>query len=170
MAVSVYSPTRRTNVGVVNSNQVFANFFDDDGFLFEDTTQILILNTDGSVSQDIVIEYGQLGEVGFRIGVIFDSQNQPSAPIEPLNLFTPSNTVDSEAFEDDIFQQNTVIRSLRQSERLHRHHYSQRSRYQPIQRTTGDRRQLVERNDTTDFIHLRSSPRRRAGLAYNQSY
>ena len=106
------SVTGPTNVGVVNSNQVFANFFDDDGFLFEDTTQILILNTDGSVSQDIVIEYGQLGEVGFRIGVIFDSQNQPSAPIEPLNLFTPSNTVDSEAFEDDIFQQNTVIRAL----------------------------------------------------------
>ena len=106
------SVTGPTNVGVVNSNQVFANFFDDDGFLFEDTTQILTLNTDGSVSQDIVIEYGQLGEVGFRIGVIFDSQNQPSAPIEPLNLFTPSNTVDSEAFEDDIFQQNTVIRAL----------------------------------------------------------
>ena len=106
------SVTGPTNVGVVNSNQVFANFFDDDGFLFEDTTQILILNTDGSVSQDIVIEYGQLGEIGFRIGVIFDSQNQPSAPIEPLNLFTPSNTVDSEAFEDDIFQQNTVIRAL----------------------------------------------------------
>ena len=106
------SVTGPTNVGVVNSNQVFANFFDDDGFLFEGTTQILILNTDGSVSQDIVIEYGQLGEVGFRIGVIFDSQNQPSAPIEPLNLFTPSNTVDSEAFEDDIFQQNTVIRAL----------------------------------------------------------
>jgi len=106
------SVTGPTNVGVVNSNQAFANFLDDDGFLFEETTQLLTLNTDGTVSQDIIIEYGQLGEVGFRVGIVFDSLNQPLNPVEALNLFTPSNTVDSEAFEDTLFQENTVIRGL----------------------------------------------------------
>ena len=106
------SVTGPTNIGVVNSNQAFANFLDTDGFLFEETTQLLTLNTDGTVSQDIVIEYGQLGEVGFRVGIVFDALNQPLNPIEDLNLFTPSNTVDSEAFEDTLFQQNTVVRGL----------------------------------------------------------
>ena len=106
------SVTGPTNIGIVNSNQAFANFLDTDGFLFEETTQLLTLNTDGTVSQDIVIEYGQLGEVGFRVGIVFDALNQPLNPIEDLNLFTPSNTVESEAFEDAIFQQNTVVRGL----------------------------------------------------------
>ena len=101
-----------TNFGVVNTNQAFANFLDTDGFLFEGTTQILTLNTDGTVTQDIVIEYGSPGEAGFRVGFVFDSLNQPLNPIEDLNLFTPSNTVDSEAFEDAIFQQNTVVRGI----------------------------------------------------------
>ena len=101
-----------TNFGIVNTNQAFANFLDTDGFLFEGTTQILTLNTDGTVTQDIVIEFGSLGEVGFRVGFVFDTLNQPLNPIEDLNLFTPSNTVDSEAFEDAIFQQNTVVRGI----------------------------------------------------------
>ena len=101
-----------TNFGIVNTNQAFANFLDTDGFLFEGTTQILTLNTDGTVTQDIVIEYGSPGEAGFRVGFVFDSLNQPLNPIEDLNLFTPSNTVDSEAFEDAIFQENTVVRGI----------------------------------------------------------
>ena len=106
------SVTGPTNFGVVNANQVFANFLDTDGFLFEGTTQILTLNTDGSVSQDIVIEYGNAGEAGYRIGVVWDSLNQFGNPIENINLFAPSLTVASEAFEDALYQQNTVTRGL----------------------------------------------------------
>ena len=106
---SVIGPT---NFGVVNSNQTFANFFDTDGFVFDDTTTVLTLNPDGSASQDIVIEYGNLGEAGFRVGIVFDSLNEVGAPVEDINLFTPSNTVASEAFEDPLFQENTVTRLL----------------------------------------------------------
>ena len=104
--------TGPTNFGVVNANQVFANFFDTDGFLFDDTTQLLTLNPDGTVSQDIVIEYGNSGEAGYRVGIVWDSQNGGANPVEDLNLFTPSTTVASEAYEDILFQQNTVIRLL----------------------------------------------------------
>ena len=96
----------------MNSNQTFANFFDTDGFVFDDTTTVLTLNPDGTASQDIVIEYGNLGEAGYRVGIVFDSQNQVGNPIEDINLFTPSNTTASEAFEDVLFQQNTVTRLL----------------------------------------------------------
>ena len=106
------SVTGPTNFGVVNSNQVFVNFFDTDGFLFDNTTTILTLNTDGTVGQDIEIEYGNLGEAGYRVGIVYDSLNLPGAPVEDLNLFTPSNTVASEAFEDSLYQENTVIRLL----------------------------------------------------------
>ena len=104
--------TGPTNFGIVNSNQTFANFFDTDGFVFDDTTTILTLNPDGTASQDIVIEYGNLGEAGYRVGIVFDSQNEVGNPIEDINLFTPSTTVASEAFEDEVFQQNTVTRLL----------------------------------------------------------
>ena len=106
------SVTGPTNFGVVNANQTFANFFDTDGFLFDDTTQILTLNTDGTVSQDIVIEYGNIGEAGFRVGIVFDSLNEPLNPVEDLNLFLPSTSVASEAFEDSLFQNNTVTQVL----------------------------------------------------------
>ena len=101
-----------TNFGIVNSNQTFANFFDTDGFVFDDTTTVLTLNPDGTASQNFVIEYGNLGEAGFRVGIVFDSLNEIGNPVENINLFTPSNTVASEAFEDALFQQNTVTRLL----------------------------------------------------------
>ena len=101
-----------TNFGIVNANQTFVNFFDTDGFLFDGTTQLLTLNPDGTVSQDIEIEYGNPGEAGYRVGIVFDSLNQVLNPVEDINLFTPSTTVASEAFEDALFQQNTVTRLL----------------------------------------------------------
>ena len=101
-----------TNFGIVNANQTFANFFDTDGFVFNETTTVLTLNPDGTASQDIVIEYGNVGEAGYRVGIVWDSQNQPLNPVEDINLFTPSTTVASEAFEDALFQQNTVTRLL----------------------------------------------------------
>ena len=94
----------------MNANQVFANFFDDDGFVFEDTTQVLTLNTDGSANQDIALEYGHPGEAGYRVGVVWDSLNRFGSQLEDINLFVPDPSVASEGFVDDIYVNGTVNR------------------------------------------------------------
>lgn len=99
-----------TNFGTVNSNQVFLNLFDDDGFVFEGTTKILTLSPDGTADQDIIIEYGHPGEAGYRVGVVWDALNNPNAPLENINLFVSSPDLDSEAYNDPIYQNNIVTR------------------------------------------------------------
>ncbi len=99
-----------TNFGGVNSNQTFANFFDETGFAFEGTTRLLTLSPDGTASQDIIVEYGQPGEAGYRIGVVWDALNEAGSPRENINLFVPSVDVDSEAYNDPVYQNNTVTR------------------------------------------------------------
>ena len=95
-----------TNFGLVNDNQTFANFFDANGDPLAGTSTLLLLNLDGSADQDIVVEYGRIGEAGYRVGFVYDSQNQPGQPVETLNTFVPDPSVASEAFEDAIFQNN----------------------------------------------------------------
>lgn len=102
--------TGPTNFGSVNSNQTFANFFDDDGFVFEGTTKLLTLSPDGTASQDIIVEYGRPGEAGYRIGVVWDALNESGSPRENINLFVPLVDVDSEAYNDPVYQNNTVTR------------------------------------------------------------
>ena len=93
-----------TNFGLVNDNQTFANFFDENGDPLPGTSTLLLLNLDGSADQDIVVEYGRIGEAGYRVGFVYDSQNQPGQPVETLNTFVSDPLVGSEAFEDSIFQ------------------------------------------------------------------
>ena len=95
-----------TNFGLVNGNQTFANFFDENGDPLPGTSTLLLLNLDGSADQDIVVEYGRIGEAGYRVGFVYDSLNQPGQPVETLNTFVSDPFVASEAFEDAIFQNN----------------------------------------------------------------
>ncbi len=97
-----------TNAGIVNANQTFANFFGDDGFVIRGTTEILVLNTDGSADQQIVLDIGNVGETGYRVGIVWDGENQPGSPVENINTFVPNPDVASEAFEDEIVQNNTT--------------------------------------------------------------
>ena len=101
--VTVNGPT---NFGVVNTTQATATFFGDDGFVLPGTTEILLVNPDGTADQDIVLEYGSIGEAGYRVGVVWDSQNLPGQPVEVINTFVSDPSVASEAFEDAIFQSN----------------------------------------------------------------
>ncbi len=95
-----------TNTGLVNANQTIANFFDANGDPLSGTTTILLLNTDGTADQDIVAEYGHTGETGYRVGIVWDSENQPGQPVETINTFVSDPLVASEAFEDTIYQNN----------------------------------------------------------------
>jgi len=94
------------NFGLVNDNQTFANFFDANGDPLAGTSTLLLLNTDGSADQDIVAEYGRTGEAGYRVGIVWDSQNQPGQPVETINTFVADPLVASEAYEDAVFQNN----------------------------------------------------------------
>jgi len=94
------------NFGLVNGNQTFANFFDANGDPLAGTSTLLLLNTDGSADQDIVAEYGRTGEAGYRVGIVWDSQNQPGQPVETINTFVSDPLVASEAYEDAVFQNN----------------------------------------------------------------
>ena len=95
-----------SNFGLVNDNQTFANFFDANGDPLAGTSTLLLLNEDGSADQDIVAEYGRTGEAGYRVGIVWDSQNQPGQPVEVINTFVADPLVGSEAFEDAVFQNN----------------------------------------------------------------
>ena len=102
-----------SNAGIVNSNQTFANFFGDDGFVIRGTTEILVLNTDGTADQDLVLDYGHEGESGYRVGIVWDKDNQPGSPVEVINTFTPGPDVATEAYEDEVYQNNpTTLHSF----------------------------------------------------------
>ena len=97
------------NLGIVNAAQTTATFFDSEGFVFRGTTEFLILNSDCSAEQDIVLDYGHTGEEGYRIGVVWDflspegNQNQPS---EEINTYVTNPSDASEAYDDFIYQTN----------------------------------------------------------------
>ncbi|MFK7768037.1 MAG: beta strand repeat-containing protein [Mariniblastus sp.] len=91
-----------SNAGIVNANQTFANFFGDDGFVIRGTTEILVLNTDGSADQDIVLDYGHTGEQGYRVGIVWDKDNRPGSPAEVINTFVSGPNIATEAFDDDV--------------------------------------------------------------------
>jgi len=95
-----------TNIGLVNADQTVATFFDQDNEVLAGTTEILLLNTDGSADQDIVLEYGHIGEQGYRVGFVWDFLNQPGAPVEVINTYVSDPNLVSEQFDDTIFQNN----------------------------------------------------------------
>ncbi|MEM9941702.1 MAG: hypothetical protein AAF939_08940, partial [Planctomycetota bacterium] len=97
------------NIGLVTSVQTFAQFFDDQGFVFDGTTKVLVLNPDGSANQDIVLTYGHAGETGYRVGVVWDDQNQSGNPVELINTYVADPTVMTEAFDDAIYVQNPGV-------------------------------------------------------------
>ena len=101
--VSVQGPS---NLGTVNANQTTATFFDADDEVLSGTTEFLLLNTDGTADQDIVVDYGNLGERGYRVGIVWDRDNLPGQPVEVINTFVSDPTVSTEAFEDTVFQDN----------------------------------------------------------------
>ncbi len=101
------------NFGIVNQPFTTATFFDAEGFVFPGTTEILVLNPDGSADQNIVLEYGNVGESGYRVGVVWDIENQPGDLVENPNIFVPNIADPSEAFNDAIYQENaTTIHQL----------------------------------------------------------
>lgn len=102
----IISVSGASNVGVVNANQTTATFFDADGNVLNGTTELLLLNTDGSADQDIVVEYGHTGESGYRVGIVWDKDNQPGSPVETINTYVADPQVATEAYEDSIYQSN----------------------------------------------------------------
>jgi hypothetical protein len=95
-----------TNQGLVNAVQTTATFFDSEGFVFRGTTELLVLNPDGSANQDIVLEYGHAGETGYRVGIVWDDQNQPGAPVEVINTYVADPNVATEAYDDRLYTDN----------------------------------------------------------------
>ncbi len=94
------------NSGIVNAPHTTATFFDSEGFVFRGTTEILVLNPDGSASQDVVLLYGHPGETGYRVGVVWDVDNQPANPVEVLNTYVANLSDPTEAFDDQIYRDN----------------------------------------------------------------
>lgn len=101
------------NLGIVNQPFTTATFFDAQGFVFRGTTEFLVLNPDGSADQNIVLEYANPGEAGYRVGVVWDNQNQPGNPVENPNTFVANVNDASEAYNDAIYVDNpTTIHPL----------------------------------------------------------
>lgn len=100
------------NQGIVNQPFTTATFFDAQGFVFEGTTEILVLNSDGSADQNIVLQYASPGEAGYRVGVVWDIENQPGNPVENPNTFVPNVSDPTEAFDDAIYQNNPTTLHL----------------------------------------------------------
>ena len=71
-----------------------------------ETTEILVLNPDGSASQVVQLDYGHAGEVGYRVGIVWDDQNQPGQPVETINTYVSDPNVATEAFDDFLYQNN----------------------------------------------------------------
>ncbi len=94
------------NLGVVNQASTTANFFIMDEVPLPGTTRILVLNADGSADQNIELEYANLGEAGYRVGVVWDSENLPNSPVEDPNTFVANVNDPSEEFDDAIYQGN----------------------------------------------------------------
>lgn len=98
-----------SNIGIVNKLQTTAIFFDQDGFVLPGTTEILVLNTDGTANQDIVVEYADSGESGYRVIIVWDKDNQPGQPVEIINTFVSDPNLDTEEHEDQILKDNESI-------------------------------------------------------------
>ena len=95
-----------SNEGVVNANQTTATFFDEEGEVLKGTTELLLLGKDGTAVQDIVIDYGHSGESGYRVGIVWDRDNEFGAPVEVINTFVSRPGVATEAYDDALYNSN----------------------------------------------------------------
>ena len=79
------------NEGVVTESQTFSFVFQPSSAVEagEGTNFILVLNANGTADQSVQVLFGNPGEVGYRVGVIWDSQNSIGQPVENPNLFVP---------------------------------------------------------------------------------
>jgi hypothetical protein len=54
------------------------------------------------------LEYGNLGEAGYRVGVVWDADNDVGSPVEVINTYVINLNDPTEAYDDTLYQANSV--------------------------------------------------------------